>query len=79
MNAEVLQRKSQMKRRDYISNGMERLINQLTAYKINKNVVVTIPNPNKETNKPFIKVNGKDYLVNLDKSIDILSESYIML
>ena len=41
---------------------MERLINQLTAYKNNKNVVVTIPNPNKrETNKPFIKVNGKDY------------------
>ena len=41
---------------------MERPINQLTAYKANKNVVVTIPNPNKkETNKPFIKVNGKDY------------------
>ena len=44
-------------RRDYIaSDGMERLINQLDAYKKNKNVVVTIPNPNKkETNKPFIR------------------------
>ena len=50
-------------RRDYIaSDGMERLINQLDAYKKNKNVVVTIPNPNKkETNKPSIKVNGRDY------------------
>ena len=50
-------------RRDYIaSDGMERLINQLDAYKKNKNVVVTIPNPNKkETNKPFIKVIGNDY------------------
>ncbi len=50
-------------RRDYIaSDGMERLINQLNAFKANKNVVVTIPNPNKkETNKRFIKVSGRDY------------------
>ena len=45
-------------RRDYIaSDGMERLINQLDAYKKNKNVVVTIPNPNKkETNKKYTQL-----------------------
>lgn len=48
-------------RRAYMESG-ERLENQLKAFRKGKNVVVTIPNPNKEeTNKPFIRVNGKDF------------------
>lgn len=43
---------------DYASR---RIMNQLNAYMAGKNVVLTIPNPNKnETNKPFIKVNARD-------------------
>jgi len=39
----------------------ERTLNQMTAFRRGKNVVLTIPNPNKtERNKPFIKVNAKD-------------------
>jgi len=39
----------------------ERVLNQLTAFRRGKNVVLTIPNPNKtERAKPFIKVNAKD-------------------
>ena len=39
----------------------EKVLNQLTAFRRGKNVVLTIPNPNKtERSKPFIKVNAKD-------------------
>ena len=43
----------------------ERVLNQLNAFRRGKNVVLTIPNPNKtERSKPFIKVNAKDVLSN---------------
>ena len=36
---------------------MRRLINQLSAFRKGKRVMLTIPNPNSnETNKPFIRV-----------------------
>ena len=39
----------------------ERVLNQLNAFRRGKNVVLTIPNPNKtEKAKRFIKVNAKD-------------------
>jgi hypothetical protein len=39
----------------------ERTLNQMTAFRRGKNVVLTIPNPSKtERGKPFIKVNAKD-------------------
>lgn len=38
-----------------------RITNQLDAWKKGKNVVLTVPNPNKsETNKPFIRVNARE-------------------
>lgn len=47
-------------RRDYMASG-ERIMNQLLAWKKNKNVVLTIENPNKhETNKRYIRVNARD-------------------
>ena len=47
-------------RRDYMASG-ERILNQQKAFKLGKNVMVTIENPNKlETNKRFIRVNAKD-------------------
>ena len=43
-------------RRDYMQST-ERLDNQLAAFLRGKNVMLTIPNPNKnETNKRFIRV-----------------------
>ena len=43
-------------RRDYMQSS-ERITNQLSAFLRGKNVMLTIPNPNKnETNKPFIRV-----------------------
>lgn len=48
-------------RSEYLASS-ERVINQLQAWKKNKNVVLTIENPNKnETNKRFIKVKAFDY------------------
>jgi hypothetical protein len=48
-------------RRAYLDSG-ERLQNQLKAFRKGKNVVITIENPNKEeTNRRFIRVNGKDF------------------
>jgi len=39
-----------------------RIMNQMQAFIKGKNVVLTIPNPNtQETNKPYIKVNARDY------------------
>jgi hypothetical protein len=47
-------------RREYMASG-ERVVNQLAAWKKNKNVVLTIENPNKnETNKRFIRVRAHD-------------------
>jgi len=41
-------------------NSGERIINQLKAFKLGKKTMVTIENPNKEeTNKRFIRVDGK--------------------
>lgn len=41
--------------------GLRRITNQLKAFLAGKNVVLTIPNPNKnETNKPFIRVNARE-------------------
>tara|TARA_B100000900_G_scaffold386062_1_gene376207 strand:- start:102 stop:335 length:234 start_codon:yes stop_codon:yes gene_type:complete len=41
--------------------AQRRITNQLKAFMAGKNVVLTIPNPNKnETNKPFIKVNARE-------------------
>jgi hypothetical protein len=47
-------------RREYLASG-ERIMNQLKAWKKNKNVVLTIENPNKnETNKRYIRVRAHD-------------------
>ena len=44
------------RRRDYMQSS-ERMTNQLAAFLKGKNVMLTIPNPNKnETNKRFIRV-----------------------
>ena len=44
------------RRRDYMQSS-ERMTNQLAAFLRGKNVMLTIPNPNKnETNKRFIRV-----------------------
>ena len=49
-------------RRDYLENQLlRRAINHYDAYCKNKQVMITIANPNKnETNKPFIRVNAKE-------------------
>lgn len=48
-------------RREWNLPGGGRMQAQLTAFLQNKNVVLTIPNPNtNETNKRFIKVNAND-------------------
>ncbi len=48
------------KRRDYVGT-FDQVLNQQKAWKGNKNVVLTIPNPNtNETNKRFIRVNSHD-------------------
>jgi len=42
---------------------IERHMNKIEAWEKGKPVNFTVPNPNKQqTNKPFIKVSGKDYL-----------------
>ena len=48
-------------RKDYMQS-MERIINQAKAHSKGKRTVVTMANPNKnETNKRYIRVDGKDY------------------
>ena len=48
-------------RREYMKNNIERLRNQLAAFKKGKNVVLNVPNLNtNETNKQIIRVNAKD-------------------
>lgn len=50
----------------------KRLINQINAWKSGKNVVLTVANPNKtETNKPFIKINGKQAWGNHKKKLSV--------
>lgn len=50
-------------RRDYLENcQLERLNNQIKAWKRMKNVMLTVPNPNKnETNKRFIRVSAREF------------------
>lgn len=44
------------------STPLERINNQIAAAIRNKNVVLTIPNPDPtQTNKRFIRVNSKDF------------------
>jgi len=48
-------------RREY-RNSFERHMNQLRAHLAGKPTMITIANPNpQETNKPFIRVPGKEY------------------
>lgn len=48
-------------RREYRAS-FSRLLNQLEAHMKNKNVVLTVPNPDKNNTKErFIKVNSRDY------------------
>lgn len=54
-------------RSEYLQSA-DRVMNQLRALKQGKDVVMTIPNPNKEqTNKKFIKVkvSGREYVARL--------------
>lgn len=54
-------------RTEYLQSG-ERVLNQLAALKKGKDVVMTVPNPNKEkTAQKFIKVrlSGKEYVARL--------------
>jgi len=50
-------------RRDYLENcQLERSNNQIKAWKKMKNVMLTVPNPNKnETNKRFIRVSAREF------------------
>ena len=50
-------------RRDYLENcQLDRLNNQMSAWKKMKNVMLTVPNPNKnETNKRFIRVSAREF------------------
>ncbi len=39
-----------------------RIMHQMQAFMRGKNVVLTVPNPNpNETNKPFIRINAREY------------------
>lgn len=61
LHSNVSARISNAQRREYMASS-ERVINQLQAWKKNKNVVLTIENPNtNETNKRFIRVRAHDY------------------
>ncbi len=62
-------------RRDYLENHqLERLNNQMSAWKKMKNVMLTVPNPNKnETNKRFIRVSAREYWGNPTTSFSMKS------
>ena len=63
-------------RREYVANGIARRINQMKALKKGKNVVLTIPNPNKnDTRARFIKekVDGKEYLKRMANTKSVMS------
>ena len=62
-------------RREY-KGTLAQAINQHTAWKKFKNVVLTVPNPNKnETAKPFIRVNARDYWGSPKRTSGVLSKS----
>ena len=62
-------------RRDYLENHqLERLNNQISAWKKMKNVMLTVPNPNKnETNKRFIRVSAREFWGNPNTSFSMKS------
>jgi hypothetical protein len=61
LHSSVSARITNQLRSEYLASS-DRVMNQLRAWKQNKNVVLTIENPNKnETNKRFIKVKAFDY------------------
>ena len=48
-------------RRDYLANG-PRLVNQIAAWRAGKNVMLTVPNPNKKNTKErMIRISAIDY------------------
>jgi hypothetical protein len=53
-------------RSEYLQSA-ERVMNQLHAFRKGKNVVVTIPNPDKNNTKArFIKIKGPEWFKNKD-------------
>lgn len=49
-------------RKEYMQNDLVRGNNQMKAWKLGKNVVLTVPNRGGDKLKaPFIKVNARDY------------------
>lgn len=67
IHSNVNRKVSNAMRSEYLDSG-ERVANQLAALKQGKDVVMTIPNPNKEqTNKKFIrvKVSGREYVARM--------------
>ena len=67
---------TKQRRREYIANGLARRINQMKALKQGKNVVLTVPNPNKsDTRARFIKesIDGKAYLKRMASTKSVMS------
>jgi len=58
-------------RREYLKSP-DRIINQLNASRKGKRTMVTIENPNKEeTNRPFIRIEGKAWFKSQKKTNQI--------
>ena len=57
-------------RRDYIENRkLERLNNQIAAWKAGKNVMLTVPNKGSDAKKmPFVRVNAREFWGNPNSS-----------
>jgi ribosomal protein L21E len=57
-------------RRDYIENRkIERLNNQIAAWKAGKNVMLTVPNKGSDAKKmPFVRVNAREFWGNPNSS-----------
>ena len=48
-------------RRDYMSDPLQRLSNQVAAWKAGKNVMLTVPNKGGDAKKmPFVRVNARE-------------------
>ena len=63
-------------RREYIENGLRRRLNQYKALRKGKDVVLTVPNPNKsDTRARFIKepIDGKAYLKRMASTKSVMS------
>ena len=58
----VLKNTRKAMRRDYIENRkLERLNNQIAAWKAGKNVMLTVPNTGADVKKaPFVRVNARE-------------------